>query len=314
MKAAQGGAASGANEVDGARTRHGSVLDGITHVLFVHAHPDDETLATGALLSELVDAGMVVTLVTCTRGERGEVVAGPLTGLEGTPEFAAHRESELTGALAELGVSRHVWLGTPPARAAHLDSRRYEDSGMRWIREGLAGPSDDASPAAFTSADVDEETADLLALIDADAALATPAPKPDLIVSYNEIGGYGHPDHVRARDVAQTAARARGIRFAEIISDASAVHATPDAGEPSEPGQYDEQPKGALDAGGHPRAQPEARYAPVATWFELGHRLDQVKQALAHHASQVTVDGNDVVHSGGQRTPIETSVGLRVTP
>ncbi|QPZ40400.1 PIG-L family deacetylase [Paramicrobacterium chengjingii] len=285
--AAQGGAATGANEVDGTRTRRGSVLDGVTHVLFVHAHPDDETLATGALLSELVDTGMAVTLVTCTRGERGEVVAGPHAHLEGTPEFAAHREGELAGALAELGVSRHVWLGTPPARAAHLDPRRYEDSGMRWIREGLAGPSDDASLAAFTSAGVDEEVADLLALIDADAALGTATSRPGFIVSYNEIGGYGHPDHVRAREVAQTAARARGIRIAEIF------HENPDAAG---------QPGGSRDDA-----------ASSSTWFELGHRLDQVKRALAHHASQVTVDGDDVVHSGGQRTPIATSVGLRVT-
>ncbi|WP_166997433.1 PIG-L family deacetylase [Paramicrobacterium fandaimingii] len=250
------------------------VLDGVQHVMFVHAHPDDETLASGALMAQLVERGVTVSLVTCTRGERGEVVSGSLAHLEGTPEFAAHRENELAGALAELGVTRHVWLGTPPARVAQLEPRRYEDSGMRWVREGLAGPAADASANALTSQPLDDEVADVRAVIDADAA-------PDLVVSYNEIGGYGHPDHVRAREVAEAAARARGIRFAEILSDAALAQKAQDAGE-------------------------------LATWFHLDHRLDQVKAALAHHASQVSVDGDDVVHSGGQRTPIGTSVGLRL--
>ncbi|WP_166983293.1 PIG-L family deacetylase [Paramicrobacterium fandaimingii] len=253
----------------------GTVLDDVRHVLFVHAHPDDETLATGALMAELIDRDILVTLVTCTRGERGEVVPGPLSHLQGMPEFAAHRENELAGALAELGVTRHVWLGTPPARVAQLEPRRYEDSGMRWVREGLAGPAADASANALTSQPLADETADLLAFVDA-AHTA-----PDLVVSYNEIGGYGHPDHMRARKVAEAAARARGIRFAEILSDAALAQKAQDAGE-------------------------------LATWFHLDHRLDQVKAALAHHASQVSVDGDDVVHSGGQRTPIGTSVGLRL--
>ncbi|MCW4457250.1 PIG-L family deacetylase [Microbacterium sp. MPKO10] len=356
----------------------GTVLDGTRHVLFVHAHPDDETLATGALMAELVERGILVTLVTCTRGERGEVVPGPLSHLEGTPEFATHRENELAGALAELGVTRHVWLGTPPARAAasrppvshgehaaseteaaacpdpkapgsrsehsasvaHSDQnasaaevaacpepRRYEDSGMRWVREGLAGPAEDASATSLTSQPLDDEVADLLALLDRNSAPArgaesaastrgaqpTPHTPPDLIVSYNEIGGYGHPDHVRAREIAERAARARGIRFAEIISDASTLQNAQDAGEPNEPHHNALQTRGDADAVGEPSAQPEVKQsAPVETWFRLEHRLGQVKRALAHHASQVTVAGDDVVHSGGQRTPIETSAGLRV--
>lgn len=252
------------------------------HVVFVHAHPDDETLATGALMAELVDRGVTVTLVTCTRGERGEVVAGPLSHLEGTAEFAAHRETELAGALGVLGVTRHVWLGMPPARAAGSEARVYEDSGMRWVREGLAGPAEDAPANALTSMDTAGEVADLVTLLRAlgNAGDAS-APAPDLVVSYNEIGGYGHPDHVRAREIAHKAAQLCGIRFAEIISDRSTIDEARNAGEP-------------------------------AVWYDLDQRLDQVKRALAHHASQVTVSGDDVVHSGGQRTPIETSVGLRI--
>ena len=83
-------------------------------IVFLHAHPDDETLATGVLLAELAAAGRQVSVVTATRGEMGAVMPGPLAALEGTPELVAHRLGELAGALAELGVTEHVFLGAPP--------------------------------------------------------------------------------------------------------------------------------------------------------------------------------------------------------
>lgn len=242
------------------------LLAGVGCILFVHAHPDDETLASGALMAELAASGIHVQLLTCSRGERGEVVEGPLSRLEATPQLAAHREGELAGALAVLGIDDSAWLGMPPARAPQLPPRVYEDSGMRWVREGVAGPADDASPASLSVSSFDEELADLLALIDDPARR-----RPELIVSYNEQGGYGHPDHVRAREIAQAAAAARGIRFAEIVP---------------EPGDG-------------------------VAWFDLEQRFDTVAEALRSHATQVTVHGRDVVHSGGQREPIATSVGLR---
>jgi len=241
-----------------------ALLDGIHRVLVVHAHPDDETLSTGALLAGLVDRGVEVTLVTATRGERGEVVDGPLAYLEGSPELAAHREGELRGALRELGVTGHAWLGRPPARAQGLEPRDYVDSGMRWIREGLAGPADDASPESLTSAQLDEVVADLAAAIAATDA--------ELVVSYNEIGGYGHPDHVRSREAALAAARRADVPFAEIVP---------------EPGDD-------------------------VAWFDLDELLGQVARALSHHATQLTVHGDELVHSGGQREPIRASVGLRL--
>ncbi|MEZ5086266.1 MAG: glycosyltransferase [Tessaracoccus sp.] len=114
-------------------------------ICFVHAHPDDETLASGALIAHLADAGIRVSVLTATRGERGEVVPGPLSALAGTVELEHRREAELAGALNVLGVERHAYLGSPPARA-HAEPRRYRDSGMIWIREGLAGPADDSDP------------------------------------------------------------------------------------------------------------------------------------------------------------------------
>lgn len=238
-------------------------------VLFAHAHPDDETLASGALITELVDHGARVVLVTATRGERGEVVDGPLRSLAGTAALASHRESELAAACRTLGVAEQFWLGTSPA-ARPGTSTRYVDSGMRWVREGLAGPADDVSPGAFSLAPLDDVADDLVALIG--------HVSPDLVISYDHGGGYGHPDHLRMHEAAIIAARRSGVPFAELVH-----HRT------------DLEPVGD-----------------DAVWFPLEHRLPVVAAALAEHASQLTVDGEQLVHSGGQREDITTSVGLRL--
>ncbi|MDF1487201.1 glycosyltransferase [Tessaracoccus caeni] len=176
-------------------------------VCFVHAHPDDETLASGALIAHLADEGIHVSVLTATRGEMGEVVPGPLSHLLGTIELEHRREAELAGALNVIGVERHAYLGTPPARATE-EPRRYRDSGMTWIREGLAGPADDADPRSLCAADLDEVIADVKAFLIADRA--------ELAVSYADDGGYGHPDHVRMHHATKAAAEQLGIPFAEL--------------------------------------------------------------------------------------------------
>ncbi|TFB46734.1 PIG-L deacetylase family protein [Cryobacterium tagatosivorans] len=241
-----------------------SILQGKPSVLFVHAHPDDETISTGALIAELSARGSRVFLLTATRGERGEVVPGPLSGLEGTDALAQARESELQRAADALGISERFWLGQGPARAKGLRPRRYRDSGMTWLRPGLAGPADDVDEDALAPAPLPEVTADVAALI---AQL-----RPSLVVSYDSGGGYGHPDHVRMHEAARSAGRARDTPFAEIVQAP-----TPDA-----------------------------------EWFDLDARIDAVTAALHCHTSQLTVHGSDMVHSGGQREPIRTSVGLRL--
>ncbi|TFB94519.1 PIG-L deacetylase family protein [Cryobacterium sp. HLT2-28] len=235
-------------------------------VLFVHAHPDDETISTGALIAELVAHGIRVSLLTASRGERGEVVPGPLSGLEGTAALTTAREQELQRATAALGVADRFWLGEPPARAAGLAPRRYRDSGMTWIRPGLAGPARDVDGDALAIAPLAEVAADVAALI--------LAQRPALVVSYDSGGGYGHPDHVRMHDAALAACRAVGTPFAEILH------------EPAADGE----------------------------WFVLDRHLSTVTAALRCHASQLTVDGSHIVHSGGQREPITTSIGLRILP
>jgi len=240
-----------------------SLLDTLSSVLLVHAHPDDETITTGALTAELVSRGIRVWLVTATRGERGEVVPGPLSALEGTDALTRERELELDRAASALGLTERFWLGEAPARAAGLPPRQYRDSGMTWIRPGLAGPALDVDATALVRAAPAEATADVAALVS--------RLNPSLVISYDNGGGYGHPDHVRVHEVTVAATRATGTPLAVIVAES-----------------------GAADE-----------------WFTFDRHLDTVTAALGCHASQLTVDGAHIVHSGGQREKITTSMGLR---
>jgi len=180
-------------------------------LLAVHAHPDDETLATGALIASWAAAGRPVTVVTCTRGERGEVIDTPshptgLAHLEGDgPALATHRETELAAAVAALGggpgVVGQVFLdtvghvaGDVAGRAGAPAGARFEDSGMAWVAPGIAGPADDAPATAFARVALDDAAARLAALVRAH--------RPAVVATYEPRGGYGHPDHVRTHDVA----------------------------------------------------------------------------------------------------------------
>lgn len=245
-------------------------FDGQRRVLFVHAHPDDETLATGALILELVERGSECRVITATRGEQGELVQDRFPeGLSGEA-LVARRELELAGALRELGAGNPIYLGEEPARVSGLPARRYEDSGMQWVREGLAGPAEDSGPESLTAADLDEAVEDLTAGIR--------AVSPDVVVTYDDHGGYGHPDHVRVHELTKAACARVGVPLLEVLSDAEAE----------------------------------------GEWFDLERWLPRVARALEHHRTQVTVDGRDVIHSGGQREPIQLRIGVRnsgrVTP
>jgi N-acetyl-1-D-myo-inositol-2-amino-2-deoxy-alpha-D-glucopyranoside deacetylase len=194
-------------------------------LLAVHAHPDDETLSTGGLLATFAAAGRPVCVVTCTRGERGEVIAlqgttsEGLAGLEGDgPALGAHRETEVAGALTRLGdgvadAVEHVFLdalplpGSPVTAVTHASDtsggRRYEDSGMAWVAPGVAGPAPDSPPTAFARVPLDESAGRLAGLVR--------ARRPAVVATYEPGGGYGHPDHVRAHQVT--------VRALELAAD-----------------------------------------------------------------------------------------------
>lgn len=191
-------------------------------VLAVHAHPDDETLSTGGLLATFAAAGLPVRVVTCTRGERGEVIALPGTtsegraGLEGDgPALGAYRETELGRALVALGggadgAVEQVFLDTLPQADAQVDRVvdptsdpadpvRYEDSGMAWVAPGVAGPAPGSPPTAFARVPLDEPAGRLAVLIR--------TTRPAVVATYEPGGGYRHPDHVRAHEVTVRAVR-----------------------------------------------------------------------------------------------------------
>jgi N-acetyl-1-D-myo-inositol-2-amino-2-deoxy-alpha-D-glucopyranoside deacetylase len=191
---------------------------GARRVLFFHAHPDDESLWTGGLIARLTAAGVRVKVVTATRGERGEVVPGPLKALEGTPELAEHREGELARALAELGAGRPLFLGGYGA-AAHYNGPgfRYVDSGMIWGDDGRATIGPD-TPAGHFAGNANAF---------ADARAVVRRFRPDAVVSYDAGGGYGHPDHEWTHVVARAAARRHGAPFIEVVPAGAPAGAGP---------------------------------------------------------------------------------------
>lgn len=190
------------------------LLDDASTVLAVHAHPDDESLSTGALLASLTAAGTRVVLVTATRGEEGEIVPGSLGADESRP-LEEIREAEITAATAALGIAERHWLGTAPALAPGAAPRRYRDSGMQWVSEGLAGPSESAGPDSFSRRPLEDAVEDLAALLE--------AVRPDVVIGYDDEGTYGHPDHVRAHHVTVGACARTGIPLVQVASNLPTV-------------------------------------------------------------------------------------------
>ena len=162
----------------------------------VHAHPDDETLSTGALLATWAAAGLPVTLVTCTRGEQGEVIGAEHAALEGDgPALAAHRSRELARATAALGVSDRLFLDEVAGDGP------WVDSGMVWDAVGRARAGAQVPAGAFVAVDLELAASRL-----ADVLLDR---RPAVVVTYEPDGGYGHPDHVQAHRVTM-----RGVNLA----------------------------------------------------------------------------------------------------
>jgi N-acetyl-1-D-myo-inositol-2-amino-2-deoxy-alpha-D-glucopyranoside deacetylase len=159
-------------------------------VLFVHAHPDDETLATGIALAHLRDAGHDARVLAMTLGEEGEVIPPELRHLAADREdrLGPYRREELRAAMATLDVAHSV-LGADPG-AGILS--RYRDSGM-------AGTPSALRPDAFANADITEVAGHV-----ADHITAVRA---DIVVTYDRHGGYQHPDHVQTHLVTCAAVR-----------------------------------------------------------------------------------------------------------
>ncbi|MET9483874.1 N-acetyl-1-D-myo-inositol-2-amino-2-deoxy-alpha-D-glucopyranoside deacetylase [Streptomyces sp. NPDC006638] len=160
----------------------------VRRLLLVHAHPDDESINNGATMARYAAEGARVTLVTCTLGEEGEVIPPALAHLAADREdgLGAHRTGELAAAMKELGVTDHRFLGGPG---------RFRDSGMMGL------PQNDREDA-FWHAEPDTAAAHLVAVIR--------EVRPQVLVTYDPDGGYGHPDHIQAHRVATRAAELSG--------------------------------------------------------------------------------------------------------
>jgi N-acetyl-1-D-myo-inositol-2-amino-2-deoxy-alpha-D-glucopyranoside deacetylase len=154
-------------------------------ILLVHAHPDDETINNGATMAMYAALGAEVTLVTCTRGEEGEVLVEEHAHKAAARDdlLGDHRVIELADAMKALGVTDHRFLGEP--------NIKYRDSGMM-------DTDPNKRPDCFWQADLDSAAQHLVSVID--------EVKPHILITYDEFGGYGHPDHIQAHRVAMAAA------------------------------------------------------------------------------------------------------------
>jgi N-acetyl-1-D-myo-inositol-2-amino-2-deoxy-alpha-D-glucopyranoside deacetylase len=257
-------------------------------VLFVHAHPDDETLTTGLTMAHLARAGHPVHVLTCTLGEEGEVIPPDLQHLDAEHDDALgpHRREELRGAMTELGVTHEV-LGEDPA-SGRLSV--YRDSGM-------AGPPRPPRAEAFVNADL-AEAAGLVADV-------VRRVRPAVVVTYDEHGGYGHPDHIQTHRVTCAAVASlplhdRPALYAVVTPRSWAVEDRAWLAEHLPADLPWTQPEGDLPAG-------------VVDDALVTHEVDAPDlvrvqaAALAHHLTQVTVAGevyalsNDVAARLGGR-------------
>ena len=148
-------------------------------VLFVHAHPDDESVGTGGTIARLVSEGVRVDLVTCTDGAEGEIHDPTLDHDEARPRLAQIRAAELACSVDALGGG-----------AIHQHLLGYRDSGM-------IGTDANEHPDSFWQSDLEEATGRLIEVVR--------EARPSAIVSYDENGNYGHPDHINAARIAREA-------------------------------------------------------------------------------------------------------------
>jgi len=264
-------------------------------LLTVHAHPDDETITTGGVMARAVAEGRRVVLVTCTDGALGEIVIPERDTPEEHRRLAATRAAELEAAMGDLGMTEWENLG-------------YRDSDMM----GRVGNVD---PRSFWQADMDEAIGRLVWLVRRH--------RPQVITTYNDFGGYGHPDHIRTHLVAVGAFARAGdpgwypahlspehggtgpseadgglaswtpLKLYETAIPASVRTAMRDRmkdlgrswGEPPEDASDDE------------RAEFEARMAKmlipddqITTRVDVGPYLDRKFSALRRHATQMATD------------------------
>ena len=179
----------------------------VPRLLFVHAHPDDETINNGVTIARYAARGAEVAVMTCTLGEEGEIIGQRWAqlGADHADQLGGYRIAELTAALGHLG----------------LDGPRFLGGAGRWRDSGMVG-SPPRGRTRFADADMDEAVSEL---VDAIAEL-----RPHVVVTYDPDGGYGHPDHIQAHRVTTAAIAAsvdrwRVPKFYWTVPSADAIRA-----------------------------------------------------------------------------------------
>ncbi|MDG4804825.1 N-acetyl-1-D-myo-inositol-2-amino-2-deoxy-alpha-D-glucopyranoside deacetylase [Micromonospora sp. WMMD980] len=236
-------------------------------LLLVHAHPDDESIGTGSTMAHYAAAGAHVTLVTCTLGEEGEIHVPALSGLAAAEadQLGGYRIAELASACAALGVADHRFLG---------GAGRYRDSGMM----GLATND---HPRAFWRADLDSAAGHLLAVVR--------EVRPQVLITYDPNGFYGHPDHIQAHRVAMRAvelAAAEGIAPAKVYWTAM-PRSVLDAGLEAFTESSDNPFAGISDVAELPFGTPDAQ---IAARIDATDQHAAKEAAMRAHATQIPAD------------------------
>jgi N-acetyl-1-D-myo-inositol-2-amino-2-deoxy-alpha-D-glucopyranoside deacetylase len=251
-------------------------------LLFVHAHPDDETLATGGTIAHYAaQPDTEVTLVTCTLGEEGEVI-GPDLQLLVTAEadqLGGYRMAERAAACAALGVADHRYLG---------GAGRWRDSGMALAGHGVRATAlRTLHPRAFSASEAfAAEVESLVAVLE--------EVRPQVVISYADDGGYGHPDHIRAHEITVAAVAQVPARLLYAVVG----RGTLDAGLAAIRGTPFRLPA--------PDELPSVPDATVTTRLCVRDQHARRIAAMRAHATQVVVapDGRSFAMSNGVAQPI----------
>jgi N-acetyl-1-D-myo-inositol-2-amino-2-deoxy-alpha-D-glucopyranoside deacetylase len=239
-------------------------------LMIVHAHPDDEVIGSGGTFARYAEEGIRTVLVTATLGEEGEIVVKEMDTPENHARLANIRREELRRATALLGIAHQEFLG-------------YRDSGM-------AGLPCNEHAECFNMADMAEATRRLVRLVR--------AYKPQVLVSYNEHGGYGHPDHIASHRVTVAAfdAAADPARY----PDAGPAWEVAKLYEMNRPREITRRAWEQMRERGMktPLDNPEydiTRYtAPdevVTTKIDVAQYMDRKRAALLEHVTQIAADG-----------------------
>lgn len=237
-------------------------------LLLVHAHPDDETIGNGVTMAKYATAGTQVTLVTCTRGEEGEILLSELANLASDKDdkLGEQRIIELKNAMYELGIKDYRFLGAP--------NKKWRDSGM------MGTPQNDRNDV-FWQTDLDEAALELVKII-----LET---KPQVLITYDEFGGYGHPDHIKAHRIAMRAAELaidQGWQISKIYWNTTPRSVVQEGIEKMK--EVGSDFFGAESVEDLPWAKPDEL---VTTVINAPEFVPQKLAAMKAHATQISIDG-----------------------